>query len=321
MRSFLFGTCLSAAAVFAAGSDLCERGTDQAVAGRQAMGHAGRKLCQHASFDAQADHGRQCRQAAGGVDVLDGRIARSRGRAPGDRRHDVPSWAVPESGLRIEPRRREQDRLEIPAGAGSDRHSGHVLRYRQPRPVLCRRQDLPEPGRYDAGGARRQDRQGRLVAEERRSEQGRDLHRRAARDQGQGPGRHLRRRVRRSRFGDGLRHEDRQAGVARLLDGPRQRHADRPGQDHVSRQAGRCQFQPQHVARRPVEDRRRHHVGLVFLRSPAEPGVLRLRQSLDLEPEAAARRQQVVDDDLGARRRHRRGAMGLSDDAPRRVGL
>ena len=38
-------------------------------------------------------------------------------------------------------------------------------------------------------------------------------------------------------------------------------------------------------------------------------------------PEAAARRQQVVDDHLGARRRHRRGQVGLSDDAPRRVGL
>ena len=52
-----------------------------------------------------------------------------------------------------------------------------------------------------------------------------------------------------------------------------------------------------------------------------QPDLLRVGQSLDLEPEAAARRQQVVDDDLGARRRHRHGQVGLSDDAPRRVGL
>jgi hypothetical protein len=38
-----------------------------------------------------------------------------------------------------------------------------VLRHRQPRRRLCRRQDLPAPGRHHAGRARRQDRQGRLV--------------------------------------------------------------------------------------------------------------------------------------------------------------
>ena len=44
------------------------------------------------------------------------------------------------------------------------------------------------------------------------------------------------------------------------------------------------------------------HVGLVLLRSRPQPDLLRFGQSLDLEPGAAARRQQVVDDDLGARR-------------------
>ena len=62
-------------------------------------------------------------------------------------------------------------------------------------------------------------------------------------------------------------------------------------------------------------------LGLVFLRSRPQPDVLRLGQSLDLESEAAARRQQVVDDHLGARRRYRRGQVGLPDDAPRRMGL
>ena len=53
----------------------------------------------------------------------------------------------------------------------------------------------------------------------------------------------------------------------------------------------------------------------------AQPDLLRHRQSLDLEPEAAPRRQQVVDDHLRPRSRHRRGEVGLSDDAARRVGL
>ena len=80
-------------------------------------------------------------------------------------------------------------------------------------------------------------------------------------------------------------------------------------------------FEHQHVARRSMEDRRRHDLGLVCLRSRSQSDVLWLGQSLDLESETAARRQQVVDDHLGARRRHRRGQVGLSDDAPRRVGL
>ena len=93
----------------------------------------------------------------------------------------------------------EQDRLEVRAQAGSERHSGDVLRHGQPRRGLCRRQDLPASGRHDAGRARCQDRQGRLVGEERRSRQGRDRHVGAARVQGQGHRRHFGRRIRRSR--------------------------------------------------------------------------------------------------------------------------
>ena len=44
------------------------------------------------------------------------------------------------------------------------------------------------------------------------------------------------------------------------------------------------------LAGRPVEDRRRRHLGLVFLRSPVEPRLLRFGQSLDLEPGATPRR-------------------------------
>ncbi len=61
--------------------------------------------------------------------------------------------------------------------------------------------------------------------------------------------------------------------------------------------------------------------GWYFVRSEAEPDLLRLRQSLDLEPEPASRRQQMVDDDLRARPRYRDGEVGLPDDAARRMGL
>ena len=73
-----------------------------------------------------------------------------------------------------------------------------------------------------------------------------------------------------------------------------------PVKTTVARQAGRAGFLDLHLAGRPVEDRRRRHLGLVFLRSRAEPRLLRVGQSLDLEPGAAPRRQQVVDVDLGA---------------------
>ena len=103
--------------------------------------------------------------------------------------------------------------------------------------------------------------------------------------------------------------------------GPDERSSLIAGEDHGARQAGRHGLRHQDLAGRSVEDRRRLHLGLVFVRSRSQPRLLRLRQSLDLESEAASGRQPLVDDDLGARRRHRHGQVGLSDDAPRRVGL
>ena len=104
-------------------------------------------------------------------------------------------------------------------------------------------------------------------------------------------------------------------------EGSGQRSAGRSAEDHGPGQADRCRFQPEDLAGRSVEDRRRRHVGLVLVRSETQPDLLRVRQSLDLEPEAAARRQQVVDDDLRPRCRYRHGEVGLSDDAARPVGL
>ena len=62
-----------------------------------------------------------------------------------------------------------------------------------------------------------------------------------------------------------------------------------PREDDLARQAGRAGQRHEHLAGRPVEDRRRHHLGLDLRRSRAEPRLLRLGQSLDLEPDAAAR--------------------------------
>ena len=56
---------------------------------RRQLGDADPELQQLALLHAEADHRRQRRQAAGGVDVLDRRAARPRGRAARDRRHDV----------------------------------------------------------------------------------------------------------------------------------------------------------------------------------------------------------------------------------------
>ena len=52
------------------------------------------------------------------------------------------------------------------------------------------------------------------------------------------------------------------------------------------------------LAGRRVEARRRHDLGLVLLRPGAQPPLLQHRQPGHLEPRPAARRQQVVDDDL-----------------------
>ncbi len=62
-----------------------------------------------------------------------------------------------------------------------------------------------------------------------------------------------------------------------------------------------AEFEPQELARRSVEDRRRRYLGLACVRSEGEPGLLRVGQSLDVESEPASRRQQMVDDHLRPR--------------------
>ncbi len=80
-------------------------------------------------------------------------------------------------------------------------------------------------------------------------------------------------------------------------------------------------FEPQELAGRSVEDRRRRHLGLDVLRPEAQAHVLRVGQPLDVESDPAAGRQQILHDDLGARSRYRHGQVGLPDDPARPVGL
>jgi PQQ-dependent dehydrogenase (methanol/ethanol family) len=61
----------------------------------------------------------------------------------------------------------------------------------------------------------------------------------------------------------------------------------RSRKDHLARQARGPRQLAQDLGRRSVEDRRRHHLGLVFGRSGREPVLLWLGQPLDLEPGAA----------------------------------
>ena len=76
------------------------------------------------------------------------------------------------------------------------------------------------------------------------------------------------------------------------------------------------EFEPEKLARRSMEDRRRLRVGLDVLRSRPEPDLLRHRQSLDLEPGPAPRRQQMGDEHFRPRPGQRHGEMGLPDDPP-----
>ena len=75
-------------------------------------------------------------------------------------------------------------------------------------------------------------------------------------------------------------------------------------------------FEPQDLGGGSMENRRRLDLGLVFLRPRTQSDVLWHGQPIDLESDAAARRQSLVDDHLRPRRRHRQGQVGLSDDAP-----
>ena len=95
-----------------------------------------------------------------------------------------------------------------------------------------------------------------------------------------------RRRIRRSRLGQRLQHQGRQTSLARVF---RQVRTPTtlidPSQDDVAGQTGRTGFLDCDLAGRSMEARRRRRRGDGdALRSQVEPGLLRLGQSLDMEP-------------------------------------
>ena len=100
MRNLLLTTCFGAVAAFAAGA---AHANDELIKMSQNpkdwVMPAG-DYANTALLEAQPDHRRQCRQAAGRLDVLDRRAARPRRRAAHHRQHDVRPHAVPEQGLR-----------------------------------------------------------------------------------------------------------------------------------------------------------------------------------------------------------------------------
>ena len=212
---------------------------------------------------------------------------------------------------------RKQDRLEIRAEAGSERHSGDVLRHGQPRRRLCRRQDLLTSGRHDARRARRQDRQGGLDGEERRSCQGR----RPA------PRRRLWSRTR------SLSGFPAASSACSVMSPPtNSRPASRCGAPIPKGPDDQIMVDPEKTTDlgKPVGKDSSLKTwqgdqwkigggctwGWMSYDPGSEPRLLRFGQSLDLESETTSGRQQVVNDDLGAQSGHRHGQLGLPDDAP-----
>ena len=228
---------------------------------------------------------------------------------------DVRPHAVPQHRLRA----RSERRTARSCGSTSRNRIPTVIPVMccdtvVPRPRLRRRQrSITAPGRHHAGRARRQDRQGEVEGRQRRSEEGRDQHRHRAAGEGQGHRRHFRRRVRRARSRHRLRRQDRQAGVARLLAGPDNEMLFDPDKTmSLGKPVGKDpSLKTWHGDQWKIGGGT--HLGLV------SPTIRRLNlffygigQSLDLEPGAARRTDdnQMVDDDLRARRRHRHGASG-----------
>ena len=255
-----------------------ERPAHRAGEGRQRSGYRPRRTTPTPLLDARSDQQGQRRRPAGRLDVLHRRAARPRRRAA---RSSATSMYVhtPFPNIvyaldlnndgaikwKYEP---VQDPNVIPVMCCDTVNRGAGLRAGGRRLSGA---DHPAPGRHDGRGAQRRHRRRGLEGEVRRSEPGRDRHQRADGREGQGHQRRVGRRVRRAGLRRGLQSEGRLGSLARLLDGPGRPDADGSGEDHASRQAGRPGFRHDDLGRRPVEDRRRHDVGLVFLRSGARP--------------------------------------------------
>ncbi len=161
-----------------------------------------------------ADQHRQRRPPASRLDLSDRHLGIAGNHADRGERHDVR-----DHGIRPRLRARRPHRagaVALQAEAGTDHHL--LLRIEQPRRRGVRRQGLHGDARFEAGRARRQDRQARVVHRRRRSRVGLQRDDGADRGERQDPARHQRRRVRHPRLRQGVRRRDRQAAVDLLYD-------------------------------------------------------------------------------------------------------
>ncbi len=205
-------------------------------------------------------------------------------------------------------------RRDLGVRRAPSRRDHAVLRRHQPRGRDLRRQGLLRHPRRQGRGAGPQDRQGRLEQEGRRLQGGLHDHRGPDHRRRQGHHRQRRRRVRRGRPGAGAGRRDRQHRLG-TADGRRPcRHPQRQAVDH-DRQAQR------ELGGRSVEDRRRGAVERHHLRSGCKADLCRLGQRLAVELVDAPRRQPLHRVEAGAEPGHRRHRLGLSEHAPRRLGL
>ena len=162
---------------------------------------------------------------------------------------------------------------------------------------------FPAAGR-NAGGLRRQDRQGRLGGEGRGLEAGLLHDHGAPGREGQGAGRRGGRRVRRARFRRSVRRGNRQVSMEDLHH-PRARRA---------RQRDLAEA-------RHLEDRRRFHLDDGQLRSGHQHGLLGHRQRVALVRRSAAGRQPLHVFDGRAGRRHRQDQGALPVPSEQVLGL
>ena len=135
-RSLMLGTCIGVLAALAAGSAYADADLDKAAAEPKQLGDARLN-------DAATAYSTLKQINAGNVGKLQVAWTFSTGVLRG---HEGAPLVIgnmmyvhtpfPNIGLRARSRPRRQDRLEIRAEAGSERHPGDVLRYRQSRPLL-----------------------------------------------------------------------------------------------------------------------------------------------------------------------------------------
>ena len=187
------------------------------------------RSARHALQPARPDQRRQCRLAEARLQLPDRHREGPRGRAAGDRRHDVPRHALPELGVRARPAPTRRERqVEVRSQAGGERARRRLLRCRQSRRRVRRRAPVHQHARHADDRDRRRQRTRALAHQARRHLARRDGDDGAARRRRQGLRRQQRRRARRARLDDRARRRDRQDRLARVEHRARQRRPHRP---------------------------------------------------------------------------------------------